>query len=59
MTSANPLMTKEKLSARSVHDYVIADLSASCRRAITAQHSHSIDIDENLLVTDGIRETAA
>jgi hypothetical protein len=56
MTSANPLMTKEKLSARSVHDYVMA---ASCRRAITAQHSHSIDIDENLLVTDGIRETAA
>jgi hypothetical protein len=37
----------------------MADLSASCRPAITAQQSRSIDIDENLLATDGIRETAA
>jgi len=45
--------------ARFLHDYVMAGLSDSRRRAITAQHSRSIDIDENLLATDGIRETAA
>ena len=58
MTSANLLMTNEKLSdAIPAHDYVMRPppLPPS---AITAQHFRSIDIDENLFVPDGISETA-
>jgi len=42
-----------------VHDYVKTARSTSQCSAITAQHCCSIEFDENLLVRDGISETAA
>jgi len=41
------------------HDYVKTTRPASPCPAITAQHCCSIEFDENLLVRDGISETAA
>jgi hypothetical protein len=41
------------------HDYAQADRSTSSCCAITAQHCCSIGFEENLLVRDGISETAA
>jgi hypothetical protein len=49
----------DERDAFSVHDYVKTARSTSQCLAITAQHCCSIEFDENLLVRDGISETAA
>jgi hypothetical protein len=49
----------DERDAFSVHDYVKTARSTSQCSAITAQHCCSIEFDENLLVRDGINETAA
>lgn len=56
MIPANLLMANKKLF---VGDYVKLDLPARHCCAITPQHCCSIEFDENLLVRDGISETAA
>jgi len=43
----------------SSHDYVKTARSTSQCSTITTQHCCSIEFDENLLVRDGINETAA